>query len=66
MTFEASLLLVVLFGVGAIVYLLHTTQKVLLGALIDIHPTLVFLGAGGIILASVGVALASRADRALG
>jgi MFS family permease len=39
---------------------------VVTGALIDIHPTLVFLGAGGIILASVGVAIASRADRALG
>jgi len=39
---------------------------VVTGALIDVHPTLVFLGAGGIILASVGVALASRADRALG
>jgi len=39
---------------------------VVTGALIDIHPTLVFLGAGGIILASVGVALASRADRVLG
>ena len=39
---------------------------VVTGALIDIYPTLVFVGAGGIILASVGVAVASRADRALG
>ncbi|MFI5255560.1 MAG: MFS transporter, partial [Candidatus Limnocylindrales bacterium] len=39
---------------------------VLTGALIDVAPTLVYLGAGAIILASAAVALISRADRALG
>jgi MFS family permease len=39
---------------------------VVTGALIDIQPTLVYLGAGGIILATVAVAVATRADRVLG
>jgi MFS family permease len=39
---------------------------VVTGLLIDVQPTLVYLGAGGIILAAVAVAVASRADRALG
>jgi MFS family permease len=39
---------------------------VVTGALMDIQPTLVYLGAGGIILATVAVAFATRADRVLG
>jgi MFS family permease len=39
---------------------------VLTGALIDVQPTLVYLGAGAIILASVAAAVAWRADRVLG
>jgi MFS family permease len=39
---------------------------VVTGALIDVQPTLVYLGAGAIILAAMAVALISRTDRVLG
>jgi MFS family permease len=39
---------------------------VVTGVLIDVQPTLVYLGAGGIILATVAIAVATRADRVLG
>jgi MFS family permease len=38
---------------------------VVTGLLVDVAPTLVYLGAGGLILAAVAVALASRADRVM-
>jgi MFS family permease len=39
---------------------------VVTGLLIDIQPTLVYLGAGGILLAGTAVGVISRADRVLG